>query len=283
MSLTNNNAILKIGEVISIDDEYSAGRIRVYTIENRYKNEIPYAYPFLPYMLHVIPKVGEAVLLIESNLNGSSQFFYIGPIIHQPQFAYKDDYFSAISLLKGNSMFINPSIERFPETHGAYPKKDEIAIMGRKDSDLIFSDNDVRLRCGVHLTNKNNPQEIVFNNQTPSFLKIKYHNNKLPNGTNTSATIVSENINLISTIGNPEFNLNDKTESINDEEMAKIIETAHQLPYGDLLVKFLKLFLKAFNKHTHSYLNLPPVSEETYQEVNNFNLDNILSKNIKIN
>lgn len=283
MALLNNNTIIKIGQVESIDDEYAAGRIIARVIGDRYNSETPYAYPLLPYMMHIKPKVGEAVLLIYSNTSDSSQRFYIGPIIHQPQFVNKDVFSDAISLLKGYNDRTLVSVDRIPETRGIYPKNDEIAIMGRKDTDLIFSDNDVRLRCGVHKTNKNNILESVFNTQTPSFIKLKQHDHKFSNNTNTTATIVSENINLISTIGTPEFNVTDVNESISDEEMAKIIETAHQLPYGDKLVDFLKLLLKAFNSHTHNYHNLPPIPDMTYNAVNNFNLNDILSKNVKIN
>jgi hypothetical protein len=123
----------------------------------------------------------------------------------------------------------------------------------------------------------------VFNRLTPSFIKLKQHGTNFSNNTCTTATIVSENINLISTVGTPEFNVSDVNESIRDEEMAKIIETAHQLPYGDKLVDFLKLLLKAFNAHTHNYHNLPPIPDMTYNAVNNFNLNDILSKNVKIN
>lgn len=283
MPLINNNSIIKIGEVVSIDDEYTAGRIRVRVMEDRYSSETPYAYPLLPYMVHVTPKIGEAVLLIYSNLGNSSQRFYIGPIIHQPQFVNNDIFSNAISFLKGYNDRTLPSVDRIPETHGIYPKKDEIAIMGRKDTDLIFSDNDVRLRCGVHKTDKYDLLNSEFNKLNPTFIKLKLHDTKFSNNTNTSATIVSENINLISTVGTPEFNVSDVNESISDEEMAKIIETAHQLPYGDKLVEFLKLLLKAFNAHTHNYHNLPPIPDMTYNAVNNFNLNDILSKNVKIN
>jgi hypothetical protein len=125
--------------------------------------------------------------------------------------------------------------------------------------------------------------ECEFNNLTPSFIKLKQHDTQFSNNTTTTATIVSENINLISTVGTPEFNVSDVNESISDEEMAKIIETAHQLPYGDKLVDFLKLLLKAFNSHTHNYHNLPPIPDMTYNAVNNFSLNDILSKNVKIN
>ena len=154
MSISNDNTIIKIGQVESIDDEYAAGRIRARVVGDRYNNETPYAYPLLPYMMHIKPKVGEAVLLIYSNLGNSSQRFYIGPIIHQPQFVNKDNFRDAISLLKGYNDSELVSVDRIPEAQGVYPKKDEIAIMGRKDSDLIFSDDDVRLRCGVRKTNK---------------------------------------------------------------------------------------------------------------------------------
>lgn len=283
MSISNDNTIIKIGQVESIDDEYAAGRIRARVVGDRYNNETPYAYPLLPYMMHIKPKVGEAVLLIYSNLGNSSQRFYIGPIIHQPQFVNKDNFSDAISLLKGYNDRTIVSVDRIPEAQGAYPKKDEIAIMGRKDTDLIFSDNDVRLRCGVHKTDRYNLLNCEFNKLNPTFIKLKLHDTKFSNNTNTSATIVSENINLISTVGTPEFNVSDVNESISDEEMAKIIETAHQLPYGDKLVDFLKLLLKAFNAHTHNYHNLPPIPDMTYNAVNNFNLNDILSKNIKIN
>jgi len=283
MSISNDNAIIKIGQVESIDDEYAAGRIRARVVGDRYNSETPYAYPLLPYMMHIKPKVGEAVLLIYSNLGNSSQRFYIGPIIHQPQFVNKDNFSDAISLLKGYNDRTLVSVNRIPEAQGVYPKKDEIAIMGRKDSDLIFSDDDVRLRCGVRKTNKYNTLESEFNRLTPSFIKLKQHNTNFSNNTCTTATIVSENINLISTVGTPEFNVSDVNESISDEEMAKIIETAHQLPYGDKLVDFLKLLLKAFNAHTHNYNNLPPIPDFTYNAVNDFNLNDILSKNVKIN
>lgn len=285
MSLTTkNNLILRIGKVESVDDEYHGGRIKVRLASDKFDENIPYAYPLLPYMIHIFPKVGEAVLLICSDISSSnSTRFYIGPIIHQPQFANYDSFFNSASLLKGFNHATLPSVDRNPETLGAYPKKDEIAIIGRKDGDIIISDNDVRIRCGVHITDKYNPTDSVFNNLTPSFIKLKTHENKLSNSTNTTATIVSENINLISTVGSPEFKVTDTNESISDDEMNKIIESAHQLPYGDILLDFLKLFLRAFNSHTHPYSGMKPIPNLDYTAVNEFNMDSMLSKNVKIN
>lgn len=280
----NGDTIIRLARVVSVDDEYNGSRIKALLAEDKFDNEVPYAYPLLPNLIHIIPKIGEAVLLICSNIKSTnSQRFYIGPIIHQPQFVNMDVYKDAVSLLKNDKNKILPSLEKNPDTHGAYANKDEVAILGRKDSDLIFSDNDVRLRCGVHLTDNDNKLNSVFNKQTPTFVKLKHHDNVLSNNTNTTATIVSENINLISTVGTPSFSVNDVNESISDEEMNKIIETAHALPYGDILLTFLKLFLKAFKTHTHAYSNLPPIPDVNYVALDDFNLQDILSKNIKIN
>jgi hypothetical protein len=285
MSLTTKkNLILRIGIVESVDDEYHGGRIKVRLANDKLDENIPYAYPLLPYMIHVLPKVGEAVLLVCSDIKSSkSTRFYIGPLIHQPQFANYDSFFNSTSLLKGFNQATLPSVDRNPETLGAYPKKDEIAIIGRKDGDIIISDNDVRIRCGVHITDKDNPTDSVFNKLTPSFIKLKTHENKLSNGTNTTATIVSENINLISTVGSPGFTVTDTNESISDEEINKIIENAHQLPYGDILLDFLKLFLRAFNSHTHPYSGKKPIPNLDYTALNEFKMNSMLSKNVKIN
>ena len=65
--MLNNDFNITIGEVVSIDDEYSGGRIRAMINGDKYKDTIPYAYPLLPYMVHVLPKIGEAVLILFSN------------------------------------------------------------------------------------------------------------------------------------------------------------------------------------------------------------------------
>lgn len=285
MSLSiNNNLILRIGEVISVSDEYSGGRIKVKLASDKFNDNIPFAYPLLPYMIHITPKIGEAVLVVCSDItNTDATRFYIGPLIHQPQFSHYDSFFNSTSLLKGFNQATLPSIEKNAEAEGAYPKKEEIALLGRKDTDLILGDNDVRLRCGVHLTDKNNPLKSIFNRQTPTFVKLTTHDNALSNKTNTTATIVSENINLISTVGTPEFTVTNSNGSISDEEMNKIIETAHQLPYGDVLIEFIKILLKAFNSHTHAYHSLPPIPDMNYVALQNFNLNDLLSKHVKIN
>ena len=78
-------------KVISISDDTDADRIKVRLIpEDNSKSidEIDYAFPLLPKMFHVKPKVGEAVLVLLAVTNdGNSQRYYIGPVVSQDHIA----------------------------------------------------------------------------------------------------------------------------------------------------------------------------------------------------
>lgn len=288
MTMMNIVPVIRICQVVSVDDETDGGRIKARVLpedKNLLNGDIPYAFPLLPKILHIKPKVGEAVLILCTDANnGNSDRFYIGPIISQPQFMNKDDFdYGALTLLKG--ALIGPSVapSTNPNTEGAFPKNDDIALCGRENSDIILAKNDVRIRCGSHLVGESDKTNIIFNKKNPSYIKIKYHTTSLNNENKSTATIVADEINLLSNQSNDQYKLTDSNELITDEEMNNIIQTAHVLPYGDKLVDFLKLFVTAFKAHTHPYPNMPPVPESTYKAVDEYNLNDILSKNIRIN
>ena len=92
----NNNTIIKICPVIDIFDETDGERIKVRMSpedDRKNDNELPYAFPLLPKLLHIKPKIGEAVLIILTDAgNGDSIRYYIGPIISQPQYMEKDNF-----------------------------------------------------------------------------------------------------------------------------------------------------------------------------------------------
>ena len=61
---------VKFCKVISIDDDTDADRIKVRLApedNSKTLSEIEYAFPLLPKMFHVKPKVGEAVLVLLAN------------------------------------------------------------------------------------------------------------------------------------------------------------------------------------------------------------------------
>lgn len=292
--LFTKDAALYFGRVISNDDNVGGNRIKatIYPADKRKTaREIPYAFPLIPKMVHIVPKVGEMVIIICDDMNNpNSQRYYLGPIISQPQFLFHEGSISATSLLKGGVMPELPSPASYASMHGAFPKVDEIAILGRKNSDIILSDNDLRIRCGVRLVDENNNKNIIFNKESPSYIKLKHYPVRLQEGAESTATIVADKINLISNVGEPYFNVADTNEGISDEEMREIIEKAHRLPYGDVLVNFLSLLLKMFKSHTHKYHNLPPcpdtnssIFDAKYSSDENNLQQQLLSDNVRIN
>ena len=274
--------MIYIGEVIDIEDPQGGDRIKVRLRPgDKWKNdeEVDYAFPLLPKHLHVKPKVGEAVLVICA-IDGiqATQRYYIGPIISQPQDMYYDDYqFGATALLQRSLAKPQQSIAQDATATGALAKPDEIAIYSRQNSDVILSNNDVRIRCGSRLlTTVSNPEtsdNIKFNVKNPSFIKLKYHETPLINKyqlqskeSMSTATIVADEIALLSHKSkNPMFGSGefvDKNEQITDENLQKVIDEAHVLPYGDVLVDFLMGFLQMFKSHTHNYNNDTPVEDD---------------------
>ena len=287
-----------LGEVVDIRDVNNGGRIRVRIrpTDNtvRMDSEVPYAYPLLPKMLHVKPKLHEMVFIILSDdKNKESQRYYIGPVISQPQFFEKQIYGAGASnLLQGSSQKPEPSYEY--ETKGLLPTDNDVALSSRKNTDIILKDNDIQIRCGVKILNNS---KIEFNQQNPAFFKLKYYpytyiyeNNGKTEKLNSTATIYADKINLISSNGDPYIGISDKEDLLNDSTLERFLKTGHEVVYGDKLCELLSELIKVFKDHTHNYNNLPVVHDPNYtQFITKYGVDGkylkdiLLSKNIKVN
>lgn len=286
---------ISIGRVVNINDVDDGGRIKVRLMPaDRYKSDddLDYAFPLLPKVFFVKPKIDESVLVFNLDDNQNSQRFYIGPIISQPQKLEYDSYVGgATRLLKGGISVPDKALSLEAAADGTFAKDDEIAIYSRKNSDIILSDNDIRIRCGVRRFNENGSNEVEFNKKNPSYLKMRYYPEGIQHGDNkvyNTTNIVSEEINLLSVNGTPYFNLTDRNELIDSKTMEEIISKAHALPYGDVLVDFLKMFLEVFKVHVHPYPGMAPVVDPTaanfYTKYPSNLLENkLLSKHIRIN
>ena len=287
---------IRICEVISVDDEQKGDRIkvRIYPEDNRKTiADIQYAYPLLPKMFHVKPKIGEAVLILLTAANiGTSNRYYIGPIISQPQMMNYDG-FSSGSLSMYPDAIIKPKVahDRVAEAKGAFCDDEDIAIYGRKGCDIILKENDIRVRCGARI-DADTPINQAFNKLSPAYLKMKYYNETQTaenqkygweHKYNSTATLVADQINLIANNAKTNFNTTDNKDMITDEEMQKIISQAHLLPYGDVLIEFLEYFLRMFKEHAHPYPGMPTILPSGHQEFFNYDLKQILSKNVRIN
>lgn len=283
--------VIKICQVIDIYDDTDGERIKVRLTpedDKRSNSEIPYAFPLLPKMLHIKPKVGEYVLIILTEVNnGFSNRYYIGPIISQPQYMYKDSSIvNALSLYPGALKQPDVAPSTNVDSHGALSNNEDIALYGRKKNDIILTDDDIRIRSGNRNIDTSVKGNIVFNRLDPAYIHLKHTDNKRGKENDeyrSTATIVADKINLIGNQSKYPFKTNDKKDLITDNEMQKIIEQAHQLPYGDILVDFLKLFVKTFAEHVHPYPGLPPCATDDYVKTTTYDLAKILSDTVRIN
>lgn len=284
-----STTIIRTCKVISVDDDTDGKRIRVrlYPEDNHTAdNELPYVFPLLPKMFQSMPKVGESVqVLLARADDGESNRYYIGPVISQPHKMLEDPHdFSARSLLKGNVIGPEAAPSTNPATEGAQPGIEDIAVIGRHAAELFLKDKEVQLRCGVHSVNGDS--DLVFNRVNPAYLQMRYRtpaDNGAGGTYQSQANIVADKINLLSHQSKTQFDLADKEHLVSEESMEDIIARAHALPYGDVLVEFLRLFLKCFATHTHSYPGNPPVPDDTFKQTLSYDLDSMLSQSVKIN
>lgn len=281
------------GIVLSNNDPNDAGRIKVRikgVDDSIVDGELPFCFPMLQKFFHVTPKVGEVVfILIPSAKNPYSDRVFFGPIVSQPQMLFKDTYLDgATSMLNSGFMREKPSPSSIPENKGVSPNKEDVAIQGRDNSDLIFKPNEVIIRAGKFDLNTAKGEIPKFNLVNPSYIQVKHNlnlnNQRIKSG---AINIVSDKINLIThKDGAPRFILNNQDSMISKEELDKIINEAHPLVFGDTLIKYLRLLRDAFLNHVHAYNGLKPEDLSGVNDIEEclkFDLDSMLSKNIRIN
>ena len=296
MEITNNT-LWFFCKVVAIEDIYDGKRIKVrlpyYDDDKKTVGDLPYCFPLLPKHLHIYPKMGEMVLVILHKLGETEgNRFYVGPIISQPQRMYEDYYdFSAKALLDGEMAhrpLENPALN--PETWGTLPERTDVCLEGRLNADIVLKDSEAQIRCGYKKSPKADVNRCLDFNQTDlAYVQMKYGNFKDEKGKDFSSitNIVSDRINLLSHDSTTFFPLGDKEKLISDETLKDIFEKAHKLPYGDLLVDFLKKFILIFMTHTHSFPMKPPALTAndllTLQQAVGGGLDAMLSQSIRIN
>lgn len=284
------------GIVMSNSDNTDAKRIkvRVRGIDDHLKDEeLPYAFPMLPKFLNITPKKGETVFLFVPAMDAPYlDRMYLGPIISQPQMLFKDTYNNgATSGLDSGFVQNRAAPSTLPENKGVYPNNEDIAFQGRDNSDIIFKSKEVLIRAGQFELNTKQGDIPKFNSKSPSYIQIKHNVNlsKKNDGVELGGVVnvVSSKINLLThKDGSPRFMLNNQDSMISPEELDKIISEAHPMVFGDLLVTYLKLLRNAFNNHVHAYHGMTPEDLSGRNDIDDylaFDLDSILSKNIKIN
>lgn len=292
MAKPTDDKIFMECEVLSVIDDQGGLRIKVKIQPDdngKSIEELPYCFPLLPKHFHLNPKVGEMVLVILSTMgNTKGHRWFIGPVISQQYALNKDPfYFSAQSLLEnGKYGEPLPRPELNPDNEGTYPDREDVALQGRQNADLVLKDSEVRLRCGF----KREPSglsknTLLFNREDLSYIQMKYKRMKDKKGNSfaSSVNIVADRINLLSHDSRTPFTLNDRKDLITDKELLKILDEAHPLPYGDELMEFLKNLIDVIRTHTHPFAMDPPCFTTPQTKVLNTDLDEMLSQSIRIN
>ena len=287
----SDDKIFRECEVLSVVDDKGGLRIKVrFDPEDNHlrDSELPYCYPLIPKHFHINPKVGEFVLAITGRLGvANGRRWFIGPVISQQYALNEDSFLSAHSILdNGRTMQPLPRPDLNPDNEGSYPEREDVAVQGRKNADLILKDNEVRLRCGFKSRPDGRPEDtLLFNREDLSYIQMKYKRLKDRQGNDfsSSVNIVADRINLLSHDSKTPFTLNDRKALITDEELLNILEKAHPLPYGDELITFLKQLIEVIRTHTHPFAMDPPCFTTPQTDVLNTNLDEMLSQSVRIN
>jgi len=309
---SSDNSFFKFCTVEYVDDSSKALRVKVRIapydngkditqepcVENNF-NGVQWCFPMLPKMMHVNPKVGELVVVFCQEPDSPfSQRLFLGPVISQDYMMDYDYDFpptdilpksSARRMLSGSTAdktYIPlPSPDGDGENEGTIPEREDIAIRGRGNSDIILTDDEVRIRCGFKKTPHGTiKKKLNFNDKDLAYILMRYRNSKDEvSSYDSSINIVADRVNILSHDSIDYFKLGDRKNLISDDEMDKILKQAHELPYGDVLVKFLKKFIDVFNRHTHPYNRLPPSLNEADIQALEPNWDNMLSKSVRIN
>lgn len=292
-----NENIVKEAQVESVYDDADGLRIKA-----RLKNEshlsvdeLPYAFPWMPKFFQVVPKVGETVLIFNSKLgNEKSNRFYVGPIISQPQFMGKDEYDygrgTSMSLLQGG--FVSP-LERISDydcTENAFPNVGDVAMVGRKSEDMILKEGEVDIRCGIRKEDTEGNGLVgcvVRNDYNPSYIQLKYQPNLMRSDKqegDSAVNIVADRVNIVSHQTKTPYDqsLTSKGELIKDDDMDKLMEQLHPLPYGDVLVDILEKMRRAICYHLHPYPGMYPNNTDDVLKLNETDLNEVKSDFVRI-
>lgn len=281
--------IMHTARVIATNDEFDGGRVqaRIKGVDDKLgDSDLPYAFPFMPKFLYGKPKIGETVFImrLESDNDFENRLF-IGPLISQPhQFNKDSHFFSSQSLLDTGFVEPDETPSRIPEAIGVYPDPSHVSIQGRGNTDFIQKDKEILIRAGKFVTGN----RLKFNEKNPAYIQIKHDANistkEDEEKLGTMTNIVSNKIHLLThEDGDPRFNLANREKMISESELKKILKDAHPFVFGDRLIEFIELLQQYVKNHIHPYHGKKPDETEVVKKIMEFDLDSLISENVKAN
>jgi hypothetical protein len=295
------NKNIHMAKVISVEDDLNVGRIQVFIRGiDESRGTLPYAYPLMSRIVHVMPKVGEIVLVFFADAKKNSQSqklsnrFWVGPIITNYEHIENDNNdfsYSQDTVLTRNTSgdpYQNPvrvsnkkskEINIFPVDNKTPPSKQgnlgEVGIIGRNNTDVVQSDNKVTTRAGKHLKNK----PLEPNNKNPAYSVLEFVDENSSYG-----LTAGDEIYLISHKGRFKFK-----KVLTNSDLTDLRQNTQSMLYGELTIQYLKTLTEVFLSHIHQH----PQKEPTYSQNSKYkiedlrkelqNIEKLLAKNLKIN
>ena len=197
--MSRNRQIIYPGRCENNQDPYLLGRIRAYPEDQNIADRIasvnnfneetdkwskkdPFVFlPLLPYFVYNVPKVDELVNIFYSNPEFKTlkaQYYVQGPF-SSPTTTKKENINSAKSFLDSGirnipyPALLNKNGEYFnTKSEGVFPKPEDVAILGRNNTDIVLKDEDetVLIRSGKHT--KYEKLEIPSANTNRAFVQL---------------------------------------------------------------------------------------------------------------
>jgi len=277
----SNSRNVFYGEVVLIDDSTDGGRIkvRIPNIDNKTNNsDLPDAYPMLPKFFHIYPKVGEMVrIYIEDNKYTQRGRFWIGSIISQPHKINFDSIYTALSTTNIGATAPEKAPSTYPDAVGVFPNIEDIAILGRNNSDIILRTNDLELRAGQH----EDGNILALNKKNPSSIRLTFQQNSNNSDFTSYNVLMADKIALISHSGVPKF----KSNTLNNTDREKLFGDGggHPIPRGDTLVAALEIIRRAVMQHIHPHATISADKSNSISDLEKIDFNAILQNNIVIN
>ena len=268
--------------VINNDDPYNgnriAARIGVLDRELDDTSDLLYAFPLDHKSKTFLPKVGEAVGIILSDVSKPHSLrFWFGPINSQFQNLLNDQYATALSLTDEAITGPDKPISSLQNADLLYPIDDDdktnLTHLGRDNTDVKHRRNELTLRAGRHLTD----QPLTLNQNNPCFTRYRItEDNKV------SSIVSVANYHVL--IAKQGENISNTT-SFSDEDLQNVIQKGNSMVRGEPMIDFLtKLRDYVILYHSHRNNNISPnKEEEKAKELLNFDFNTIISQYHKIN
>jgi len=248
-------------------------RVRIKGLDDKVLDEnLPWCDSFLPLMHYVLPKRDELVkILLFNTSEPNMRRQWIGPIISQFQSLSFDSYLTANRNSALSNQTPNKGVSKIPSAKGIYPSKDDVAVLGRDNTDVLLKSNLVLIRAGKFVQGNN----IQLNTTNPAYLHLRM----LPDGSKSYAATVANQIYLIGYNGATNYN-----SILTDKILDEIFTKADPAVLGNPLRKLLKYLITFVLTHVHTSGEMSPnPGSPKFKELTEFDLETLFSQIVKLN